>query len=141
MSAPEVFADTSGWANLVDKTQPQFEVAARLYRDIRQRGLRIVTTNYVMIELVALLTSPLRLPRKRIIAVIDGIRTSPYFEVIQVDTVLDKNAWQLLKQRPDKEWSLVDCASFVVMQQRGIVEALTTDHHFEQAGFVRLLRP
>ncbi|MFZ1471891.1 MAG: PIN domain-containing protein [Anaerolineae bacterium] len=141
MSAPEVFADTSGWANLVDKTQPQFEVAARLYRDIRQRGLRMVTTNYVMIELVALLTSPLRLPRKRIIAVIDGIRTSPYFEVIQVDTVLDKNAWQLLKQRPDKEWSLVDCASFVVMQQRGIVEALTTDHHFEQAGFVRLLRP
>ena len=141
VSAPEVFADTSGWANLVDKTQPQFEVAARLYRDIRQRGLRMVTTNYVMIELVALLTSPLRLPRKRIIAVIDGIRTSPYFEVIQVDTVLDKNAWQLLKQRPDKEWSLVDCASFVVMQQRGIVEALTTDHHFEQAGFVRLLRP
>ena len=101
----------------------------------------MVTTNYVMIELVALLTSPLRLPRKRIIAVIDGIRTSPYFEVIQVDTVLDKNAWQLLKQRPDKEWSLVDCASFVVMQQRGIVEALITDHHFEQAGFVRLLRP
>jgi len=40
-----------------------------------------------------------------------------------------------------KEWSLVDCASFVAMQQRGIFEALTTDHHFEQAGFVRLLTP
>jgi predicted nucleic acid-binding protein len=37
-------------------------------------------------------------------------------------------------------WSLVDCASFVVMRQQGIVEALTTDHHFEQAGFVRLLK-
>ena len=141
MPTPEVFADTSGWANLVDKTQPQFETAARVYRDIRQRGFKMVTTNYVMIELVALLTSPLRLPRTRIIAVVDGIRTSPYFEVIHVDPILDRTAWQLLKQRPDKEWSLVDCASFVVMQQRGIVEALTTDHHFEPAGFARLLRP
>jgi predicted nucleic acid-binding protein len=43
--------------------------------------------------------------------------------------------------RQDKSWSLVDCSSFVVMQQRGIVEALTTDEHFEQAGFVRLLKP
>jgi predicted nucleic acid-binding protein len=46
----------------------------------------------------------------------------------------------LLKARLDKEWSLVDCASFVVMQHRSIVEALTADHHFEQAGFVRLLK-
>jgi len=41
----------------------------------------------------------------------------------------------------DKDLSLVDCASFVVMQQRRITQALTTDHHFEQAGFVRLLKP
>jgi predicted nucleic acid-binding protein len=40
-----------------------------------------------------------------------------------------------------QNWGLVDCASFVVMQQRGIIEALTTDHHFEQAGFVRSLKP
>ena len=137
----EIFADTSGWASLIDKTQPQHEVAARLYHSTRQRGLKMVTTNYVITELVALLTSPLRLPRTRIIAIVDGIRSSPYFEVVHVDTALDENAWQLLKQRSDKEWSLVDCASFVIMQQRGIVEAVTTDHHFEQAGYVRLLRP
>ncbi len=49
-------------------------------------------------------------------------------------------AGEFLKAHPDKDWSLVDCASFVVMKQRGIQEALTSDHHFEQAGFVRLLR-
>ncbi len=40
----------------------------------------------------------------------------------------------------DKEWGLVDCVSFVTMNQLGITEALTTDRHFEQAGFVALLR-
>lgn len=58
-----------------------------------------------------------------------------------VDPALDAAGWALLKSRPDKEWSLVDAASFIVMQERGIIEALTTDHHFEQAGFVRLLKP
>ncbi len=54
---------------------------------------------------------------------------------------IDEQGWALLKSRPDKEWSLVDAASFVVMRERGIHEALTTDHHFEQAGFARLLKP
>jgi predicted nucleic acid-binding protein len=49
-------------------------------------------------------------------------------------------AWHLWKSRPDKEWSLVDCSSFIVMQQRGLTEALTTDHHFAQVGFIRLLK-
>lgn len=48
--------------------------------------------------------------------------------------------WDLFQRRSDKTWSLVDCASFVVMQERGTMEALTTDIHFEQAGFVRLLK-
>lgn len=57
-----------------------------------------------------------------------------------MDRLTDEQVWELFKSRPDKEWSWVDCASFVVMKQRGILEALTTDHHFEQAGFVRLLK-
>jgi len=53
---------------------------------------------------------------------------------------LDEEAWSLLKTRLDKNWSLVDCASFVVMQHRKIAEGFTSDHHFEQAGFSRLLK-
>lgn len=44
----------------------------------------------------------------------------------------------MLEQYTDKEWSLVDAASFVVMRRLGITEAFTTDHHFEQAGFIRV---
>ena len=47
----------------------------------------------------------------------------------------------LYAARPDKDWSLTDCISFVVMRDREIAEALTGDHHFEQAGFTALLKP
>ena len=90
---------------------------------------------------MALLTSPLRIPRSLIVAFIESLKASPYVEIIHIDTMLNEQAWQLLVERQDKNWSLVDCSSFIVMQQRGMSEALTTDHHFEQAGFVRLLKP
>src|SRR4029077_18139551 len=115
---PELFADTSEWGNLVDPTQPFHALAARLYRGSRQQGRKVVTTNYILAELVALLTSPLRIPRATTVAFIDGLKTSPYVEVVHVDAALDGEAWQLLRSRQDKEWSLVDCASFVLMGRR-----------------------
>jgi predicted nucleic acid-binding protein len=105
------------------------------------QGRRLVTTNYVIAEFVALLTSRRRVGRSQLIACVETIKTLKYIQVAHIDAALDASAWALLKARLDKEWSLVDCASFVVMNQLGIVEALTTDHHFEQAGFVRLLKP
>ena len=135
-----LFADTAGWGHLVDPTQAYHLLAATIYRGARQQGRKVITTNYVIAELVALMTSPLRVPRPAAIAFIEGLKSSPYVEIVHVDAKLDEMAWQLLKSRQDKEWSLVDCASFVVMQQRGIFEALTSDHHFEQVGFVCLLK-
>jgi predicted nucleic acid-binding protein len=45
-----------------------------------------------------------------------------------------------LLRRLDKDYSLCDAVSFIIMESEGITEAHTTDHHFEQEGFVRLLR-
>ncbi len=134
-----VFVDTSGWASLADRTQKEFAQAATLYHQWREQGREVVTTNYVLAELIALLMSPLRLPRQEQFRRIDLIRTSKIVEIVHVTPELDAAAWALLKARADKEWSLVDAVSFLVMEQRGITEALTTDHHFEQAGFTRLL--
>ncbi len=61
-------------------------------------------------------------------------------DIIHVTENLDAKSWDLLKNRSDKNWSLVDCSSLVVMRENKISEALTTDRHFEQAGFVRLLK-
>ncbi|GAX40622.1 hypothetical protein NIES4075_15880 [Tolypothrix sp. NIES-4075] len=137
---PDLFGDRSFWGNLIDPTQNYHTLAANFYRTARQQQRKVIITNYIISELVALLTSPLRLPRNATSAFIQGLKTSPYVEIIHVDAILDAQAWNLLASREDKEWSLVDCSSFVVMQQRGLMEALTTDHHFEQAGFIRLLK-
>lgn len=140
MLTRDLFADTSGWGHLLDATQAHHSLAASIYRAVRQQGHKLITTNYILAELVALLTNPLRVPRPKLVALIRGMKSSPFVEVVHVDEALDEQAWQFLARHQDKQWSLVDCASFVVMQQRGVFRALTTDHHFEQAGYIRLLK-
>jgi predicted nucleic acid-binding protein len=109
---PDLFVDTSGWGHLIDPTQAFHHQAADLYRKARQERHKIITTNYIIAELVALLTSPLGIPRSAIVAFVENLRSSTYVQVIHIDSVLDEQTWQLLKSRQDKEWSLVDCASF-----------------------------
>ena len=136
----EIFVDTSGWGNLVDKSQPYHQLMVQLYREAKQQKRRLITSNYVITEVVALLTSPLRIPRPKIISFVNSLKQSPYIDIIHIDQEKDDDAWILLASREDKEWSLVDCSSFIIMKERGILEALTNDIHFEQAGFIRLLK-
>ena len=135
-----IYVDTSGWGNLVDTLQEFHAETKTIYLNAKQNGSRLVTTNYVIAELIALLSSPLRIPRTKSIKFIESIKSSALVDIIHIDENLDAKSWELLKNRADKNWSLVDCSSFIVMQENKIVEALTTDHHFEQAGFVRLLK-
>lgn len=136
----EVFADTSGWASAFVRTETYHSLAADFLRQWQTDGTLVVTTNYVINKIPALLTSPLRVPRPQQIAILNSIRNASWVEVVHVDPALDEAAYVLFQARPDKIWSLVDCASFVTMQQRGIASAFTNDHHFEQAGLVRLLK-
>lgn len=138
--ALEVFADTAGWANFFVRTEPFHTQATELMQQWYSQGTQVVTTNYVLLELVALLTTPLRIPRSRQVKTIETIKGSTWVEIVHIDALLDEKAWQLLKTREDKRWSLVDCSSFEVMRQRNITEAFTTDHHFEQAGYLAVLK-
>ncbi len=70
----EVLADTSGWANYFVRSEPFHTDAEKLMRKWHTNGVRVITTNYVMIELVALFTSPLRIPRVKQIKVIETIK-------------------------------------------------------------------
>ena len=136
----ERFVDTSGWAEWADQTLLFHTRAATLFEEVWNKRGRLITTGLVLLELTALLTRPLHMPKMQQIRLLDALRADPSVEIVPIDLSLEATAWQIWKSRPDKEWSLVDCSSFNVMQQRGLTEALTTDHHFEQAGFVRLLK-
>lgn len=133
-----VFVDTSGWAYYLDRQDPLHpEIAALVQHIIKQRR-RLITTNYIITELVALLSSRYHLPRQQVIIAVNAIKNDNAVELLHVDRSIDNEAWKLLEARPDKEWSLVDASSFVVMKRFAIRHALTTDHHFTQAGFLRL---
>ena len=135
----ELLVDTSGWANLIDISQPYHDLAVQIYHDRRSQKYKIITTNYIICELVALLSSPLRIPKNKAIAFIQSLKKSPYLQIIHINEMIDSQAWDLLTQREDKNWSLVDCSSFIIMKKHRINEALTNDHHFEQAGLIKLL--
>lgn len=98
----------------------------------------IVTTAWVMAELANGLCETRH--RSQFPLLLDELRQSPQAKVIAPDEQLFNDGVTLYRNRPDKGWSLTDCISFLVMEREGITEALTGDHHFEQAGFVALLK-
>ena len=133
------FVDTSAWAALADQAeQHHVQAQARIEEVLNQNG-ELITTSFVLLELTALLTR-MRFDRGRQIQFVSDLKADPSVTVIFVDESRDTKAWQLWSSRHDKQWTLVDCSSFVVMQEEGLTEAVTSDHHFEQAGFVRLLK-
>jgi len=98
----------------------------------------ILTTDWILTELADGLADPQN--RQLCVEFISELRSRPDVTIIEAQRELFDAGLQLYSERPDKGWSLTDCISFVVMQQKGITEALTGDRHFEQAGFVRLLK-
>jgi len=97
-----------------------------------------VTHSYVLAEFVALAHTR-RIPRLPALTFIDDLLRNPDIGVVWVNEPLHRQALQLLLARQDKTYSLCDAVSFVLMRERGIHEALTTDRHFEQEGFRKLL--
>ena len=136
----EIFADTSGLMPFLVPALPEHVAVVELVRAYMKSGGHFVTTNYVLTELVALMGSRTRLSRPQTLAAIETIHQSPRFEIVHITPEIHQSAFDLLRSREDKNWSWVDAASFVVMQKRGLAQALTTDHHFDQAGFKRLVK-
>jgi predicted nucleic acid-binding protein len=126
--------DTSGLLCLHFKTEPLHTQACNAYK----KSVIRLTHSYIISEYVALANAR-RLPRQFVLDFVVDLLDNPDIETIWVDEQLHRAAVELLTLRQDKTYSLCDLVSFVLMQQRGITEALTTDRHFEQEGFTRLL--
>jgi len=107
--------DTSGWASLFISTELYHHQASQYFAQFRQQKQVVITSNYIITELVALFNSPLRLSRPQLVQYIEAIKTASYVELIHLDSEIDESAWKLLKNRTDKTWSLVDATSFIIM--------------------------
>jgi uncharacterized protein len=128
------FADTYYYLALLSESDSAHEDALRLSRTLPGRT---VTTAWVMTEVADALAAPQT--RSLFPALHERLRRDPNVAIVPATLELFEQGVRLYAQRPDKSWSLTDCISFVVMQERGLIEALTGDHHFEQAGFRILL--
>jgi len=132
-----VFADTAAFVALLIRRDEFHQSANKIMAELSEKDTKLFTTEMVLFELANALSSIEF--RARAVILIDELRTLPNVEIVWSSVELFEKAWSLYSERPDKEWSLTDCASFVVMRERGINLAFISDKHFEQAGFVRLL--
>jgi predicted nucleic acid-binding protein len=128
----DVFADTTFWVALVAK-HDEYHARAQSWA-LKVSGV-ITTTVPVLFETANALARPGWRPHA--VKLIKHIQEREDMVVVPLSEELRQRVWALYCDRPDKGWSLTDCVSFVVMQDRGLTDALTTDEDFRQAGFRR----
>jgi predicted nucleic acid-binding protein len=126
--------DTSGLYCYFHKDEPRSDDAVAFFESA---GAKLVH-DYILAEFVAL-TNARGLPRPATLQFLTNLVSHPEVDVVWVAEPLFQQAFQLLEARLDKGYSLCDAVSFILMRERGMQKALTTDRHFEQEGFQRLL--
>lgn|SRR5690348_9723434 len=132
-----VFLDTSYAVALSASTDENHERALKVAEDLEASGTTLVTTRAILLEIGNALAKVRY--REAAVMLLDALENDPSVEIIPASNEIYQRAFQIYKERLDKEWGLIDCISFVVMNDYSLTEALTADHHFRQAGFHTLL--
>lgn len=133
----EFFLDASYAIALSVTTDRYHKLAEKLADKMEAEGTWLITTRAVVLEIGNALAKLHY--RSAAVKLLAAMEEDPNVEIVPLYEELYNRGWQLYRERRDKEWSLTDCISFIVMQERGLTEALTTDKHFQQAGFIVLL--
>jgi predicted nucleic acid-binding protein len=124
------FADTSYYLSLLNSSDDSHRQAVAFTESFTGR---IITTDWIIIELANTLSGLSN--RKTLIQFVNKMRADPGIRIVPASIPLFERGWSLYQRRADKAWSLTDCISFIVTQEEKLADALTRDHHFEQAGF------
>jgi predicted nucleic acid-binding protein len=136
----EVFADTQYFIAILSEGDDFHELATAHADELATRqDTRLVTTDAVLMELLNAFARGGQEARRRAADFVSALLDDPAALVIAQTRDRLRSAIQRYGERLDKDWSVVDCISMLVMEERGIGEALTHDHDFEQAGFKVLL--
>lgn len=130
----KIFIDTLFVVALVNRRDQYHQTASQLAALYENHPLLV--TDAVLLEIGNALARSYKAEAVEIIA---GFLDSAEVEIVRLTTELFEQAFALYQQYQDKTWGLIDCVSFVVMREAGVSQALTCDHHFEQAGFEALM--
>lgn len=128
-----VFIDTGFVIALESVTDQNHEKASQLWNELLKNLPEMVTTTYVIDEIVTFFNSRNR--HAKAVEIGNRLMSSQSVQLIHVDKGLFDKGWQYFQQHDDKTYSMTDCISFIVMKEQGIEAALSFDKHFTQAGF------
>lgn len=137
MAKKHAFVDTTCWVGILSKSDQLHRSAKSIYEKLFKDGFIFTTTSAVINETANSLAEPKY--RRNVTEFYKRLIASPRIEIVFVDEVLWSKGWELYEKYSDKRWSLTDCISMAVMNEKGLIEALTHDEHFRQAGFKILL--
>ena len=126
--------DTSGLLCLHHRREPFHAQTCKLYLAASNR----LTHSYVLAEFITL-AFVRGVRRSATFGFVIDLLANPRVRVIWVNELIHLEAMNLIEARPDKDYSMCDAVSFVLMRQENLRDALTTDRHFDQEGFRRLL--
>ncbi len=133
----KVFLDASHAIAMASPSDIYHARARILTNQMRELSISAVTTRGVMLEIGNALSR--QRFRQQAVTLLDYLESDPNVEIVQLSESLYRRAMRLFRDRLDKNWGLTDCVSFIVMQDYGLISALTSDNHFRQAGFRALL--
>lgn len=129
----KLLADSAAWLALYDRGDKFHARARRAFQSLAEAKVTFIVTDYLVAEATTLILG--RVGHSQAVACGDWLLGSPRVRLVRIDLELWNEAWQLFKKYDDKEFSFVDCASFIVMRREHVVDAFTFDRHFEQMGF------
>ncbi|MBW4420779.1 MAG: PIN domain-containing protein [Myxacorys californica WJT36-NPBG1] len=133
-----VFADAGYWIAILNPADNLRAKAVSLSNALEP--FQIVTSEMIFTEVLNSFSRRESAFRQAAAQFVKRSFNNPRIEIVAQTSDLFHQSLNLYEQRADKDWSHTDCASFCIMQQKNILEALSHDRHFEQAGFVALLR-
>ena len=133
-----VFVDTVAWVALINDKDTFHKRSIEIIKQLYRQNCILITTELIILEVANELRNPIY--RNRVVKYINDLKKNKNVMIIPENTEFFQKGWLLYSTRDDKEWSLTDCISFIVMQEGSITEAFTNDHHFEQAGFIKLIK-
>lgn len=134
-----VFADTGYWIAIINPQDALRESAENAEATLGAH--RVVTSEMVLIEVLNHFSRGGADARRTATEVVRSLKANPNVDVVSLTSVQFAKAVDRYASRLDQTWSLVDCSSFVLMEERDIWDALAYDDDFAQAGFNALLRP
>lgn len=130
------FIDTSYIIALEIVNEDTHQLVLESWLDLSLYKPFLLTTTYVFDEVVTFFNN--RKLHRKAVEIRNRLLNSPDLELIEIERNLFEQGWKYFQKHQDKSYSLTDCLSFIVMEQRGIITALTLDHHYLQAGFRKL---